>query len=208
MESLYWILENKDILDSFESIIFSFALLIAGAWTAFNFKALRMNSRAKLEEIRLRKELENQAVVNIDVSGSHLNNPSKEFLIQVNAVIINKGSRNVLLNFEDFDPFRISHLTFEDDGRKSFNDLKFDKIWGISALENRVDSIKHNILRSSSRVAYSTIFFVSKPGIYLLEFAVNVSPEDKAIAKEFRAYGEDFSWRGRTYLFVSNQNIG
>lgn len=215
-------------MNGLESLIASLAILVAGGWAIYTFRALGQltRSRAELQKLELEHskareeilELELQrrkteveihkleqeakigAVVEISIRASQQSLPNdSSYYISAIVEIRNKGGRNTRLEYgESREPFFVYAASFKHDG-----DLEFKRQAAYSVPVGRSpnEASPSLLVRSGGSEQIPFFFRVSSPGLYLLVFAARSSEAEQAIAQEL---GFTFagSWVAKEYFVV------
>lgn len=184
----------KDIAGVIKDIATTIAILGAGVWTVYTFSALGTQTRAQAE-------LSKQAVVEVSVEAKQESvNPGANGRLMVTAVatVINKGTRNTLVDFRDRRPFKVSRIVFDSDG-----------VGGQDHLEELGVNTNYLTLRTGASGRFPVFFTVPAPGVYVIEFEVLLSEEElkehEKIANDAaRENGTPIVWSGNTYVVVQD----
>jgi hypothetical protein len=206
-----------------ESIITSLALIIGGLWALYTFRVLNQITRGRLEtqkmqferdkmEIEIRKtqkelqqlelQAKTQAVIQITIEASQQSLPDDSSLY-VSAIveIENKGNRNTRLSYEGRDPFLVTPIKISERGEMRFeNSLGYP----VRLASNPQGKAPGTIVRAGGREQLPFFFRVEAPGLYMLSFAVRLSPEEQKTASEAGTpEGRPTSWTGKKLIVVS-----
>jgi hypothetical protein len=154
----------KDIASGIQSFVIVAAVLFGGVWSLYTFRALAARERAKADLFR-------QAVLNIRVKATQIRPPNQNGLyVSALATVINSGNRNTFLDFQERSPFSISKVSFDEHGRKTESDPDY-----------LIMDWEHTVVRAGNHQRFLTAGRVPEPGMYKIEFAVELSQDEHVI---------------------------
>jgi len=142
-------------------------------------------------------------VINIEVTATQVAIPNDVFkYINCYVKITNRGTRTARLGYEnDREPFAVTAVSFEDDGRPKFGEsLRLHVPQAASPSASAVSTI----VRAGSSEMLPFVCRVKNAGVYYVTFRVQVSPE---VSEELVTQGVPSrlptSWTGKTYIVVN-----
>jgi hypothetical protein len=194
-----------------QSWVIALGVFIGGIWTLYLYTALNTKQRALAEFEELRRK-NHQGVVTIDIKAEQEyipDDPGRSIKINIQAT--NLGDRNIPLKLGDA-PLTVSKLYPDNEGRlhiiwaknSSIPYLNRDKLVVRDLRSNDlVEPVAFELLRAGQTVSFPTWFHVEGTGLYLIEFAPELTGEELKIAQQ--AAGEPnriFHVTGQTFIVV------
>jgi len=192
----------RNLASGFQSIVVAVAVAVGGFWAVFIFDALREADRARLEYERLSQEVRPLRVINVSIEASQLRvngDPSRYVMVIVQ--LRNDGRTTERIDWPER-PVAITQLKQHPTSGFEFGPVRGTRI--NSALMGEA-GLSETGLRLMPGVALHRAFVaeVAEPGLYFVEFSVDASPEERAVAAaEGVEGGERVSWYEVSYLVV------
>jgi hypothetical protein len=201
----------KNVAAGVQSWVVALGLLIGGIWTLYLYTALNTKQMALAEFEEMRRK-NHQGVVTIDVKAEQEympDDPGKSVRINIQAT--NLGDRNIPLKLGDA-PLTVSKLHPDNDGRlhiewaksSSIPYLNHDSLAVRDLRSNDVvEPVEFELLRAGQTVSFPTWFHVEGAGLYLIEFAPELTGEELRIAQQAAGRPNDkFHVTGQTFILV------
>ena len=204
----------ESLMAGVESLITSLALLIAGGWALYTFRALGQIARSREEIAQLdlqRRKTESEirkleqaasvgSVIEMSIKASPHRLPSDSaHYISAIVDVQNKGLSTTRLTYdEDRRPFLIFSVDFNDDGSPEFKKLA---AYSVPVGRSPNEASPSLIVRAGGHERLPFLFRVKSAGLYLLVFSASPSEEDQAQAREL-GFKYPSRWVAKEYLVV------
>jgi len=195
-------IELKEITGVMKDIATTLAILGGGYWAVFKFRA----ERVKEKQNKLEEKQNRQAVIDVSVETkqeSPAENEDGSCWASAVAVIVNKGTRNAVLDFQTVSPFLISRVWFGENGVGVERPLLKESIRFADSAWLRM------VLRIGATQRFPIFFRVPSYGLYNISFLVTVSEEDFQQFQQAggrRNNGEEILWVGSAHLAIQKSN--
>lgn len=196
--------EIETLARAVQAVVTALALLVAGAWAIYTFRALGQVARSRAEIQKFEREARIGAVVEISIRTSQHTRPDDpDAYVSAVVEIENKGIRNTRLEYgKDRRPFRVFSVERRNDGS-----LRYELRVACPVPVSTAPAISSpsTVIRAGGREKLPFYFRVSSPGVYLLVFTAPTSEEERAVGEEL---GLRFpgNWMAMEYLVVERPN--
>jgi hypothetical protein len=194
-----------------QSWVVALGVFIGGIWTLYLYTALNTKQRAlaEFEEMR-RKNHQGVVIIEIKAEQEYIpDDPGRSIKINIQAT--NLGDRNTPLNLGGA-PLTVAKLYPDNEGRLHIEWAKHTPIPYLNRekLAKRdlrsndlVESVDFELLRAGQTVSFPTWFHVEGTGLYMIEFASELTGEELKMARQ--AAGDPnrvFHVTGQTFIVV------
>ena len=196
--------DYNNFASAIQSLIIAISIIIGGIWAIFRCFSLRALKKAKSEVEKLKKELQERAILNVQINfeilGS-LNNRNKSICLTLN--LTNEGNRKEVI---DLSKSRVlaSHITQTDERVPHILNTN-DGFLLSSLLEMEGITVAPG---STSNISY--IVPIEKPGTYLVEALLVGSPEETHLiddtSQKINTIPEEKGWGITRYIEVKGEN--
>ena len=202
----------KELLEIIKTLLECLGILAGGVWAAYTFGSLRQIARSRAEiasiEVARRKDeaelkmLDERArigaVIEIDLSVTTCRIPSdSRIFISALAEVANKGNRNAQIDYPE-DPFKVYAVNVSSQGTVS-------TLVATAAVVSSINPAKRSLrllVRAGGRERLPFLVAVPGPGVYLLVFALPLSPAEQEIASQY-GFVTKGRWSAKRYVTVS-----
>jgi len=211
----------KNLASGFQSIALAVAVLIGGLWTLGTFYLLRQREQAELDLIQIKKQIEASdaqlkklnsdlktlPALDIQITGSSVPLPGQKGWFLLSTVSLkNLGNQTAFLNMSNQKPFLIFRVNFGPKGEPEFGEAT-----GFSIVPGGNPNYPPDMvsIRAGTHETFAFATKISTPGLYLLSFRAEVSPQEREPTTS-RAGGQVGleRWAATTFLVVPDRITG
>jgi hypothetical protein len=210
----------NNLASGFQSIVLAIAVIIGGAWTLGTFYLLRQREQAKLELIQIEKQIEasdtqlkklkydlkTSPALDIQITGTSVPIPGEKGWFLLSTVSLkNLGNQTAILDLSNKKPFLTYPVSFGPQGEPKFGDVKEFSVVPGGNPNFPPDGVS---IRAGTHESLAFATKISIPGLYLLSFRADVSPQEleSTSAKGDGQAGLE-RWAATKFLVVPDRTI-
>jgi len=197
--------EFKNLAAGIQSLIVAVAFVIGGIWAFYRFIVLKSIEKAKIELVKLKKELNSRAVLNIELFPSSVGFINEQYgYIILYMKIKNCGNSEEVINWKK-SKIRAAEIKYNSKG-----DPKLGQ--PLLGYNYRLDGDPiYAVISPREQSEFSFIIPIEKVGLYLLDVKLMGSPREIETtynaAKSVGLEAEEIFWTAIVYYEVTNNKI-
>lgn len=159
-----------------QSIVVSLAVILGGLWTYFTFRTFRQTAKAEAEISVMERQLREQAAfdLDIDVAQESLPGDSAHYA-SISVRMKNVGNRNARIDFKK-SVLSVDRVHFDNKGKMISSGAKIS-----FKMQSDDEGV---VVRANTSETIPFFVKLPGPGLYLLNFYSQVSPEEMQIAAQ------------------------
>ena len=185
------------VTQGFQAIVLSAAAAIGGVWAIYTFHAQLQVESAKAQLEKLRRDMLEQANLEIAIDASVLKPPSaSERYIIGQLKVRNSGNTNSRLQIPR-EAIHLARATIEENGTTSLKELSKTQFHLASGFP--LDSLS---IYPGMGATASFALKVSEPGLYLISFSTPRNEREQGVARRSGNDKTEYVWASEKYIFV------
>jgi len=192
----------RNVSSGIQSIAVTIAIIVGGIWTVITFDMLGQVDRARVELVHLNRELQEQAVPNIQIQAIQLFLPhdSAKYVHTI-VTIENRGNKTATLAINEA-PLQVTHVSIGANNQRIYGETFAPLPLPVPLLidttakpaPGKVIYPYATEIRSGGKTVLNFLTRVSRSGLYWLAFNAPVSIEDQANLNGRSAKGVSSYW--------------
>jgi hypothetical protein len=170
-------------------------------------KAALDTQKAQREIQELELKLKAQPVIQASiVTATQRTSPENEWLLFATVNIKNVGNAPARLAYDDDDPFRITEVDFDPEGKPVY---KQSMTLPLAQARDPNAPALATIIRAGGEETLPFVLHLKRPGLYLLGFRANTGSDDRETLKGLRIpEWRPVSWTAKRYVWIEEVSEG